>query len=284
MRFRIVLPAAPGWPHGQMYREIAETLAISCQKLGHSADIGFNTFSPTAVNVLLGAHDLPPDVKGRVPPSAILYNLEQIDSRILNDRPQFRDMLGRHEVWDYNLQNVERLRSLAKRIFYLPVGFEPEMARIPFQGHQDIDVLFYGALDDRRRAILERIQASHIKLHYLFGVYGPERDHFIQRSRIVLNLHHTDAKVFEIVRVSYLLANKKAVVSELAPETAIEPDIKEAIHGVRYEDVPVACARLLADRKQRRQLERRGFELMSARSQNEYLARLLAERAEGPAL
>ena len=44
----------------------------------------------------------------------------------------------------------------------------------------------------------------------VFGLYGPPRDALIARSKIILNMHLYDAKVFEIVRVSYLLANLHA--------------------------------------------------------------------------
>ena len=76
------------------------------------------------------------------------------------------------------------------------------------------------------------------------------------------------------------MANKKAVVSELSNDTDIEPDIKQAIHGVTYDDIPDACSELLADKKKRRALERRGFDIMMARKQSEYLSRLLAERQD----
>lgn len=280
MQFQIVIPEVPNWPHGRMYKETAETLAFACRRLGHQAVIATNAFSPAAINVLLGSHDLPDAIQFSLPRQVILYNLEQIDDQFIAKHPHFMPLLCRHEVWDYSLQNIERLRPHTSRIHWLPVGTEVEMSRIPAIGRQDIDVLFYGTLNERRRVILERIKKKGIKLEYLFGVYGAERDACIQRSKIVLNLHHHEAKVFEIVRVSYLLANKKAVVSELYPFTDIEPELREAVLGASADDIPAACSRLLSDRKQRRQLERRGYEIMAARKQSEFLARVLAERSE----
>ena len=169
--------------------------------------------------------------------------------------------------------------GINSKSLWLPIGTEKEMARIP-AGQQDIDVLFYGAIDDRRRNIIERMIARKINVQYLFGVYGAERDAYIRRSKIVLYLHHyTAAKVFEIVRVSYLLANKKAVVSELSNDTDIEPDIKQAIHGVTYDDIPDACSELLADKKKRRALERRGFDIMAPRRSEWGPSRLLSGRS-----
>ena len=58
------------------------------------------------------------------------------------------------------------------------------------------------------------------------GVRGAERDALIARARLVLNLHFYPTAIFELVRVSYLLANGKAVVAECGPETEIDADIR----------------------------------------------------------
>ena len=49
--------------------------------------------------------------------------------------------------------------------------------------------------------------------------------YWIARSKIVLNLHQYDAQVFEIVRVSYLLANRRAVVSERGANPTEDRDL-----------------------------------------------------------
>jgi hypothetical protein len=66
-------------------------------------------------------------------------------------------------------------------------------------------------------------------IEFLAGVYREERDRLIARAKVVLNMHYYDARVFEIVRVSYLLSNEKAVVAECGATTTIEPDIRDAV-------------------------------------------------------
>ena len=281
MRFRIVIAHQPGWQHAGMYRELAETLVHGFTRIGHQADVAFNQFEPGATNILMHSHDLAEEHVRRMPPDTVIFNLEQVDTTLFDWAPRLRHFLMNYEVWDYNQQNVERLKPLVPRIHFLPVGTEPQMTRIERAPVQDIDVLFYGAPSDRRMAVIDKLKARRINAQYVFGVYGEERDGLIARSKIVLNLHHTDAQVFEIVRVSYLLANKKAVVSELSKSSVIEPDLADAIVGVPYDGIVDACRSVLADKAKRRALEQRGWKRMSARRQSDYLKALLAARNSG---
>ncbi len=75
-------------------------------------------------------------------------------------------------------------------------------------------MLFYGSLTDRRIVALDTLERHGLAVQTLFGAYGPERDAWIARSRLVLNLHQVASAPFEAVRVAYLLANRCAVVAE----------------------------------------------------------------------
>jgi hypothetical protein len=264
-----------------MYRELAETLVFGFRRLGHQADIALNLFDPAATNILMHCHEMADEHVKRMPAGSIVFNLEQVEDRLFDWAPKLKHFLMNYEVWDYSRQNVERLKDLVPRIHYLPVGWEPELTRIERAPIQDIDVLFYGAPTERRMAIIEGLRARKVNAQFVFGVYGAERDALIARSKIVLNLHHTEAQVFEIVRVSYLLANKKAVVSELSRESDIEPDLRDAIVGVHYDKIIDACRSLIANKAKRRALETQGYKRMSARRQSTSLSELLAKRASG---
>ncbi len=65
--------------------------------------------------------------------------------------------------------------------------------------------------------------------------HGRARDELISRAKVVLNVHFYPTAIFEIVRVSYLLANRKAVVGECGPSTEIDTDIREAIAPANYD-------------------------------------------------
>jgi hypothetical protein len=135
-------------------------------------------------------------------------------------------------------------------------------------------------MTERRRSVLQAIEAMGFRVHYQFGIYGAARDALIARSKIVLNIHRNSVKIFEIVRVSYLLANRKAVVSEVSDDTEMPPDLVDAVRGVPYERLAEACRGLIADDDARHALELRGFECMAARKTSVYLRKLLNQRAK----
>lgn len=278
MLHQVVLIQPPGNPHAAALMEVGETLAYGFRTLGLQSALTVNQFSPDGLNIVLGAHLLTGRNAELLPDNVALYNLEQIEPALFERFPDLKTLYSRHEVWDYSRRNIEQLRGLNARLHHLPIGTCSEMTRIPAAPEQDIDVLFYGSVNDRRRELLRAIAAAGLNLKAVFGVYGPQRDALIARSKVVLNLHKHTAQVFEVVRVSYLLSNRKAVVTELSPETEIEPELRDAVAGAPYEGLVDRCRELAANGRLRRRLENDGFSIMTARRQSAYLRTLLDAR------
>jgi hypothetical protein len=281
MRFQIVIIEPPNYQHSGAVAELAETLVFGFRALGYPARVVANVFAADAVNIVLCAHFLSPQAVGQLPSNTVIYNLEQVEDSLFQWAPVLRELFARFEVWDYSVANIRSLQSHAPRLFHVPVGAVPELTRIAPAAEQDIDVLFYGAVNDRRRTVLKAIAESGLVLKAVFGAYGAARDALIARSKIVLNLHKHDAQVFEVVRVSYLLLNRKAVVSEICPTTEIEADLADAIAGVAYDGLVDRCRALAADPQARRALEQRGYERMTARPETAYLQAVLRQRVNG---
>jgi SAM-dependent methyltransferase len=276
-RFQITLVRPSGFLHTEAFREVAETLQFGLRSIGHTAQIQENAFDAATTNVLLGAHLLSPQQALAVPPGSILYNLEQLDGPTLS--AQFYEAARRHQVWDYSLQNIKKWEGLncAYRPVYVPLGYVPELSRINTSPIQDIDVLFYGSLNERRNFIVEALRNAGAKVQTVFGVYGRQRDELIARSKLVLNVHFYDTKIFEIVRVSYLLANSKAVVTECSSDTEIETGLEDCVFCAPYNSVVDGCLSLLQDEEERRKLESRGFRWFSQRKESEILSKALQE-------
>ena len=279
-RFQVVVIEPVGYQHTGVLAELAETLVCGFRALGLPSRLTVNACSAEALNIVLGAHLLDADSAAALPGNCAIYNLEQVEDSLFQWAPHLPALFGRCEVWDYSRRNIEALQAagLAPRAFHLPIGMVPELSRITPAAAQDIDVLFYGAVNDRRRAVLKAVADAGLGLKAVFGAYGEARDALIARAKVVLNLHKHEAQVFEIVRVSYLLANRKAVVSEISANTEIEADLADAVAGAPYGGLVAACRRLVTDKAARRKLEKRGFERMAARREADYLRALLAER------
>lgn len=278
MQIRIVIIDPPGWDHAGIFAEVAELLAHGFRNAGHAVSIVRNAPSPAALNVILAGFHLTPAMLDGLPTRSVFYNLEQIDDAVFDWMPILRTIFARFEVWDYSPRNIDRLRALAPVLFHLPIGTVPELTRIAAAPVQDIDVLFYGAITDRRNAAFAAIRQLGLNLHTVFGVYGPERDALIARSKVVLNLHKHEAQIFEIVRVSYLLANRKAVVTEMSSVTEIDADLLDAVCGAPFDGLAQACRRLVDDHDARRKLQDTAFARMSARNETYYVRKLLNQR------
>ena len=114
-------------------------------------------------------------------------------------------------------------------MYRIGIGFVPQMQHIAPAAEQPTDVLFYGSINDRRRAILNALQRRACSVRCLYGVYGAERDRAIAEAKVVLNVHFYEDSIHEIVRTSHLLANRKAVVCECNADTEIDDDIRRAV-------------------------------------------------------
>ena len=97
-----------------------------------------------------------------------------------------------------------------------------------------------------------------------------------RRSGVAVSaLHFYEAQVFEIVRVSYLLANRCCVVSEAGFDTKLEASVGDGVAFVPYDAVVATCLRLLSDDAERTSLAQRGFDCFRSQSQVPMLKRAL---------
>lgn len=265
LRVTLIQPA--GYQHAGALGELAETLIYGLAQLSIEFQFNLNDITPGCQHILLGAHLLDEVQAKLMPPDTIIYNTEQFDTQSGWLKPHYLALLKRCHVWDYSETNINAMRQYGIcNTKFVPVGYVPQLTRIPQTTAQDIDVLFYGAINERRKVILEGLIAKGLRIEFLSGVYREARDQYIARAKVVLNMHYYDASIFETVRVSYLLANEKAVVAECNAQTTIEPLMRDAIRAVPYDKLIDACAELVANANTRSNLARCGFETFASRS------------------
>src|SRR5690349_3266932 len=146
MRYQVtIIPGA----HSGAFTEVAETIHYALLSLGHESSIGSDT-SVDAQHIILGTgienHTLRP--------GSIIYNLEQVPSPWVT--PAYVDMLRTYPAWDYSEANataISRISSGVPRPRVVPIGYMPQMTRIP-RIDPEIDVLFYGSINQRRADVL----------------------------------------------------------------------------------------------------------------------------------
>src|SRR5205085_2302189 len=142
---------------------------------------------------------------------------------------------------------------------------------------QDIEVLFYGFPGLARLTIFNELCRQGIRSLFVCGLYGKRRDDLIARSKLVLNINLYDrSRIFEVVRVSYLLANAKAVVADARSDTFVEADLMDALAFETPERVSARCVELLEDDKSRLRLAEHGREIIRKRDIRAILTRALS--------
>jgi tetratricopeptide (TPR) repeat protein len=275
-RFAVTIISPPKRIHSAAFREIAQTLLYGLRRLGHDAVLGTDPSLPGRRHIVFGVHHLPGSGM-RLQEGSILYNLEQVEEGARCVRPELLDLYRQFPLWDYSQANADVLAHLGvPRPTVVRIGYVPELTRIAPAPEEDLDVLFYGSMNDRRRAVLEELIRRGVRVRFGFGLYGDERDRLVARSKLVLNVHYYQAKVFEIVRVSYLLANRRVVVSERGCDLAEEAPFDDGVAFAPYEGLVDQCLELLARPDQRRRIAEAGFRAMCARPESEYLKEALA--------
>ena len=276
-RFNVCLPQPHGYEHSFCLLELSELLTFSLQDLGYEATFRINDVDPDARNVIVGCHLVPPAMMDQVPASTIVVNSEQIyDEDPFEWNDNIFAWVRRFETWDYSPRNIAAFERLGlPGVKLLEIGHQPQLTRIPKSDNPDIDVLFYGSVTDRRRVVFDEITARGMNLVKLFAVYGAERDEYIARSKVVLNLHNHASEIFEVVRVHYLLSNAVAVVSEVNPSTAISDFYAGAVAGVPYESLAAECERLVRDDAARRELQARALRVIAGHPQTAFTRALL---------
>jgi hypothetical protein len=92
----------------------------------------------------------------------------------------------------------------------------------------------------------------------------------------VINLHFYESQVLEIVRISYLLANRICVVSETGFDPGLDAQLAGAVAFAPYEGLTQTCVDLLENDDARRKQAADGFAVFSQQGQTPMLKRALA--------
>ncbi|MBQ9537286.1 MAG: hypothetical protein IJU79_05815 [Desulfovibrionaceae bacterium] len=230
------------------YNDMVLPLYYSLQKLGYTVYIKLNQIINDATNIIIGFQDAPYDTNLDIfPNDTIIYNSEQIGIKGSKGcRSHLIRACQKFILWDYSEENIKRFNELGIRdAFYVPLGFCSEMQRINSSYPQDIDIGFYGAINPYRKKIIDALHNSGIKIYIHTNTNYIDRDCFIARCKMVLNMHQFRPGIQEIVRLGYLWANKKCVLCEKNSDTSIVEIYSDACFYAAYENLVDTAIRSL---------------------------------------
>ncbi|MFJ3306928.1 hypothetical protein ACIPSA_28170 [Streptomyces sp. NPDC086549] len=274
MRFAVTILRPPGYQHWEAFTEVATTVHVALLRLGHDSVLTHDPRLPGRRHIifgsnLLGHHPNPTDI---FPEDYILYNLDQVSADSPWLTPGLLDLFRKHTTWDYSARNIAELERLGVGgVRHVPIGYVPELERVQPVTEEDIDVLFIGSLNERRLAPIRYLASEGLNAVARFGLYGEARDALLARAKIVLNVHFYEAKIFEIVRVSYLLANGRFVVSEHGCDTEEEAQYAAGVAFADYAKIADTCRHYVQRADERRARSETGRKLMRSNLATEFL-------------
>lgn len=168
--------------------------------------------------IICGAHDLSHtqsiDDYKRKYGKVIVFNQEPLLAKQRNFMHigYFAWLSMADEVWDYDEENLKVLRLIRPDV---KLHVLKPYKRWPKESKKDIDILFYGSMNDHRKKILDELSKRH-NVKILTNCWdGNELDRWILRSRILLNLHYyNETALQEQARMIRWIGSPCRIVSE----------------------------------------------------------------------
>ena len=228
----IVQPGS--YVHSLGFLDQARYFRYQFRRMGAQVSLAKNRLRHDAVNFVFGAH-LGFDAALSQRYSCVFVNLEQLGSGGAKVSADYLKLLASSAVVDYDAGNVSAYTAHGEDVPVVPFLYAPYVTPaedIPLEA-RPIDVLFVGSLNERRKAMLDRIEAQGAKVVMFDApLYGPERDQFIVQSKCVFNAHFYASSRFEQARVSHCLSLGTPVVSERTPLTQPHASFEDSVFWI----------------------------------------------------
>ena len=167
----------------------------------------------------------------------IAVQLEQETSSFFT--PEYIDKLrGAVEVWEFSASTIPFLATHGVKAYHVPLGKVP--TPLTPIGVEDIDVVFLGVLNPRRREVLDALLNAGVHVATSDRIFGTVKDELVARARLVLNIHYYPNATLEQLRILPALSTGKLVISEIARDQ--QP---MAEFGATPEEILAHCQRWL---------------------------------------
>jgi hypothetical protein len=225
----IVQPA--GYVHSLGFLDQARHFRFQFRRHGATVSMAKNRLHHGAINFVFGAH-LGFDAEMKKRYSCVFVNLEQIGQGGAAVSADYLKLLSNSATVDYDADNVAGYTSDADSVPLVPFLYSPYLtpaAPLPLED-RPIDLLFFGSMNARRQAWIERIESlGHTVAVFDSALYGAERDHYIAQAKAVLNVHFYESSRFEQARVSHCLSLGTPVISERTEHTRPHPAFEDSV-------------------------------------------------------
>lgn len=222
------------------FEEAARLLVHSFRDMGLPCSESVNVPVHSSLNIVIG---------GRLASEAlyrglsyVYWQLEQLVPETVAVTPWLPGVLHNAKaVWDFSFETPSLMKQWGVVSETLAPGYHPAM-RTMRAVEPEYDVLYFGVLNERREKVLEALSRAGAKVKFLCGAYGSDRDAWIEKARIQLNIHTSPTNSFESVRNSHLVNNGCFIVTEESPSMPW-PDVP--LVSVPYDELVATCLHYL---------------------------------------
>ncbi len=247
-RVHLCIRQPSGYVHSLGFLDQARYFRHQFRRMGAQVSLAKNRLRHDAVNFIFGAHmGFEPTLRQRY--SCVFVNLEQLGQGGAAVSADYLKLLATSAVVDYDSGNIAAYTNHVDDVPVVPFLYAPYVTpqeAIPLE-QRPIDVLFIGSLNERRKAMIARIEAQGANV-VLFDapLYGPERDQYIVQAKCVFNAHFYPTSRFEQARVSHCLSLGTPVVSERTPQTHPHAAFEDSVFWVDEQQVDTFFAQQFA--------------------------------------
>lgn len=249
-------PDIPSLLNIRGYEDVIDSVAFGMKLLGYEVHSTRNNYLTSGCQhyILFGWQIMSVDALKQFPVGTIVYNLEQYHAHInmsynfLSENMKF--VINNFQIFEYSKYNniFWNQYNLRFPIFPAPIAFSENQIIPQSNRKQDIDILYYGSCDPSKAKFLQACAGSHLvrpKSIFIQNIYGDERNEFITRSKVVLSI--TGDRILPLVRIGFLLANKKPVISSIHPMDFIDDDLKHVLIFATDDNVDEKLNQLLSN-------------------------------------
>ena len=230
----ITLMQPAGYVHSLGLLDQARYVRYQLQRLGATVTIAKNRVREDALNIVFGAHlGFPPEWRRRH--ACVFFNLEQLGAGGAQVSDAYLKLLRGSAVADYDAANIAAYAADAADVPVLPFLHAPylESADTMPIAERPIDLLFFGSMNERRRAFIQRIEACGVSVAMFdHPLYGEERDAYIRQAKAVLNCSFYESSRFEQARVFQCLAMGTPVISERHADARMPAAFDDAVFWI----------------------------------------------------
>ena len=179
-----------------------------------------------------------PQVYRYFPWNFVAYQVEQLEASHWLTKRYFCLLERAMKVFDYSMRNINLLKEIGyccpDKLHFSPICpaenyAEDVLGLDNCRGEKDIDILFYGTMSSERRKRYLGELKKHFNVQIITKAFGDEIYPWIQRAKIVVNIHYYENALLETTRISEALSLGAVIVSEKSVDADICEEFGEAV-------------------------------------------------------